>query len=402
MKRNNQNKATQDELSNSNKSDKHDSYENLKPDNTIANNVSSGDSDGEPEIFAFKKNTEDNSIGRREFIKNSILAGATISLGASFLTGCETEIACVVETIEKNESIFSYKMGQQDSIYSVCISPNGKILASGSDDKTIKLWSIPDGFLLKTLEGHTSWIHSVCMSPEGKMLASGGYDNIIRLWSIPDGVLLKTIEGHNQSVYSIAFSLDGKMLASGSDDKAIKLWSIPDGVLLKTLAGHNQSVSSVAFSPDGKILASGSYDKTIKLWSIPNGDLLKTLEGHNQSVYSVAFNPDGMMLASGSYYQKMNNSSGSYKINDNSIILWSIPSGNKIPITEQICVCDKVCTCNQVSTNCEGVCTCNSVVVIPVLPDLCSYNTIFPCPLDGGCLCDKYISTYYYTYWYPN
>jgi len=196
--------------------------------------------------------------------------------------------------------------GHSDRVMSIVFSPDGKTLASGSWDKTIKLWSI-GGKLLNTLYGHSGGVESVVFSPDGKTLASGSWDNTIKLWSI-DGQMLKTLSGHSDGVISVVFSPDGKMLASGSDDKAIQLWSI-DGHLLNTLSGHSDGVISVVFSPDGKTLASGSWDNTIKLWSI-DGQLLNTLFGHSDGVRSVAFSPGGKALASGS--------------DDKTIKIWSI------------------------------------------------------------------------------
>jgi WD40 repeat protein len=213
--------------------------------------------------------------------------------------------------------------GHSDEVLSVSISPNGKTLASGSVDKTIKLWSVADGKLLHTLEGHSNYVSSVSFSPDGKTLASGGCDDkgesinciksTIKLWSVPEGELLRTLKGHSWSVSSVSFSPDGKTLASGSLDKTIKLWSVLDGKLLSTLEGHSDYVYSVSFSPDGKTLASGSWDKTIRLWSVPEGKLLHTLEGHSVGVDTVFFSPDGKTLASGSA--------------DNTIKLWSVPEG---------------------------------------------------------------------------
>ncbi|MFH1097608.1 MAG: hypothetical protein V1749_08940, partial [Candidatus Desantisbacteria bacterium] len=122
--------------------------------------------------------------------------------------------------------------------------------------------------LFKTLEGHGYSVHSVAFSPDGRYLASGSCDNTIKLWEMPSGNLLKTLEGHGNYVNSVAFSPDGRYLASGSWDNTIKLWEMPSGNLLKTLEGHSNSVISVAFSPDGRYLASGSRDKTIKLWEM--------------------------------------------------------------------------------------------------------------------------------------
>src|SRR5256885_1364904 len=98
--------------------------------------------------------------------------------------------------------------------------------------------------------------NSVAFSPEGKTLASGSYDKTIKLWDVASGELLRSLEGHRDSVLSVAFSSDGKTLASGSNDTTIKLWDVASGELLRSLEGHRDSVRSVAFSSDGKTLAS--------------------------------------------------------------------------------------------------------------------------------------------------
>jgi WD40 repeat protein len=186
--------------------------------------------------------------------------------------------------------------GHHDSVTSVSFSPDGQMLASGSLDKTIKLWS-RDGKELKTLSGHHNSVTSVSFSPDGQMLASGSLDKTIKLWS-REGKELKTLQGHGDSVISVSFSPDGQMLASGSLDKTIKLWS-RDGKELKTLLGHSGSVFSVSFNPKSQILASASADRTVKLWS-RDGKELKTLSGYGDWVSSVNFSPDGNTLASAS------------------------------------------------------------------------------------------------------
>ncbi|MEH2052311.1 nSTAND1 domain-containing NTPase [Nostoc sp.] len=187
------------------------------------------------------------------------------------------------------------------TVNSVSFSPNDKILASAGDDGTIKLWKTVDGKELPWIKGgHGGNVYSIAWSHDGKMLASGDDDGTIKLWN-QDGKKLNTLK-HNNAVLSVSFSPDSKMLASGGSDGTIKLWRTVDGKELKTFKGkgHNKEVESVSFSPDGKMLASGSYDKTIKLWRILDGKELKTLKGHGDSVRSVVWSPDGKMLASGS------------------------------------------------------------------------------------------------------
>ncbi|MEH1977938.1 MAG: ribosome assembly protein 4, partial [Nostoc sp.] len=206
--------------------------------------------------------------------------------------------------------------GHSSLVYSVGFSPDGKTLASGSGDKTIKLWDVSTGKAIKTLTGHSSLVNSVGFSPDGKTLASGSYDNTIKLWDVSTGKAIKTLTGHSSGVISVGFSPDGKTLASGSYDNTIKLWDVSTGKAIKTLTGHSSGVISVGFSPDGKTLASGSADNTIKLWDVSTDKAIKTLTGHSSLVNSVGFSPDGKTLASGSY--------------DNTIKLWDVSTGKAI------------------------------------------------------------------------
>jgi len=225
----------------------------------------------------------------------SVRAGKQLkqSLGATAVT--RTRVVTALQKAVYGVRERNRLEGHTDWVSSVSFSPNGKMIASGSKDKTIKLWN-RDGSLIKTIPSEKG-VYSISFSPDGKMIASGSLDNTVKLWRA-NGDLLKTLKGHTEQVSSVSFSPDGQTLASASWDKTVKLWSV-NGALLKTLKGHRNLVLGVSFSPDGKLIASASRDKTIILWS-REGKFLKSWKAHDDAVTSVSFSPDGQTIASAS------------------------------------------------------------------------------------------------------
>ena len=203
--------------------------------------------------------------------------------------------------------------GHTSRIWSVAFNPQGNILASASEDHTVKLWDVSTGQCLQTLQGHTSWVCAIAFSPNGRILASGSYDQTVKLWDCTTGKCLQTLPGHDNWVWSVAFSPEGRILASGSGDHTVKLWDIQTGECYCTLEGHTSRVWSVAFSSDGQMLASASSDQTVKLWDVRTGKCLHTLQGHRNLAWSVAFSPDSQIVASGSQ--------------DETIKLWNVQTG---------------------------------------------------------------------------
>jgi serine/threonine protein kinase len=253
-----------------------------------------------------------NAAVLRSFKKPTVLIGIATSAGvlalilgnyyfarlpASISQAEQNSVVPPPNTASGNIALTKTLRGHSNVVWSVAINPDGQTLASGSEDKTIKLWNLPTGELQRTLKGHgTVW--SVAFSLDGQILASGSNDNTIK-WNLPTGVQL-TISGHTGTIWSVALNPDGQTLASSSEDKTIKLWNLATGELQRTLEGHTDDVRAIAFSLDGQTLASGSSDNTIKLWNLPSGSLVRTLLGHQDRVIAIAFSRDKQILASGS------------------------------------------------------------------------------------------------------
>lgn len=181
-------------------------------------------------------------------------------------------------------------------ILCVAWSADGTRLAAGAIDHSINLWETGRWSALPALRGHGNWVNGVHWSPrEPRRLASASADCTVRLWDVDSGEVV-TCTGHEINVFAAVFSPDGSTVASASADRRVMLWEL-DGTRGGVLEGHTDQVLSVAWAPDGRRLASASLDGTARVWSLPGGRQEKVLAAHGAAVRTVSFSADGWLLA---------------------------------------------------------------------------------------------------------
>ncbi|MFN8206333.1 MAG: WD40 repeat domain-containing protein [Bacteroidales bacterium] len=197
----------------------------------------------------------------------------------------------------------------------VAWSPDGKLLATGSEDKTILIWDATNGNLLYNLgSSHLRKIMALAFTPDGKKLISAG-DRTLVIWT-REGIKEKVLGNTTVDIWSISISDDGKYIAAASYDKKIHVFNLLTGTPLPPLQGHQSSALAVCFTHNNKQLISGSLDETIKIWDLDSSKAIKTLKGHSGNIYSIdmAENSDYFVSAS----------------KDNSIRLWSLTSDKSV------------------------------------------------------------------------
>jgi len=229
------------------------------------------------------------------------------SPNSKYLASVASDKTIKVWTVPEGKLIRTLADGTEGEV-AIDFTADGKYLISGGWDKSIKVWDIQKGTVIKRMNGHSLSLRTVAGHPNGKLFASAGWDKKIKIWALPDCILLNDLELHDQCIRAISFSSNGKFLASGGYDMQIKIWDIINGKEIFALKGHKFPIEAISYSPDNVHLATGSLDKTIKIWDTEQGKFIKTLEGHTDNVYAVNYSPDGKYIVSGS--------------NDKSIKIW--------------------------------------------------------------------------------
>ncbi|EJC99691.1 WD40 repeat-like protein [Fomitiporia mediterranea MF3/22] len=218
--------------------------------------------------------------------------------------------------VESGEVLCEFSEGNGAEVNSVVFSPDGRRIAFGTCRGTISIWDIESKELVSgPFKGHTGSVRGVAFSPDGMHITSGSADTTIRVWDIEKASTLRVLEGHTASVWSVAFSSDGNCIVSGSEDKTLRVWDPETGQAIgKPFVGHTDGVQCVAISPDCKCIVSGSNDFTVRVWGMESEKVVAGPFWHLTFVKSVAFSSDGRRVVSAS--------------DDFSIVVWDMESGD--------------------------------------------------------------------------
>lgn len=198
--------------------------------------------------------------------------------------------------------------GHSAAVNCVAFSSDGRLAASGSDDRTIRIWEVTNGRALATLQT-TREVLALAFSPDGKWLVTGGADRVVRLWSLDAFREVRQLTGHTEAIRAVAFAADSQKAASTSDDGTMRVWDLRSGQEVAAFTGHRGPVRAVAWLDGARLLSAGT-DGTIRAWELGKQQSAFILEGHVGPVLSLALAADGRSALSGG--------------NDKTVQLWDL------------------------------------------------------------------------------
>ncbi len=215
------------------------------------------------------------------------------------LTGSDDDTARIWD-ITTGTALYTFR-GHQGKVRTVTWSPNSEYVLIGGADNMAHIWNVRSGKESQTLQGHTNWVSSVAWNRAGTRVLTGSYDGTARIWDVLTGRVLRSVQAQNSAIRAVAWSPDEARILAGSEDGIARIWDTSTGVEVGKLEGHTLVVSSVAWSPDGRQILTGSGDGTARIWDATTGVELRTLRGHLDWVWSVTWSPDGQHIITGSF-----------------------------------------------------------------------------------------------------
>ena len=236
------------------------------------------------------------------------VTGETLITFPNVVTGYATFTPdCRIASTDDGRTVVLWDMVKKEAISRIelpsqhfckTFSPDNKTLATGHDDKTIRLWNISNGLPVRTLVGADHFVYCVAFSPDGKRIAAGDARGSVGVWDIEKSAKIQRLEGHTEQVSAIKFSPDGTTLATASYDHTVRLWNLSSGQTVTTIPRWTLDLS---FHPDGKSIAIGKSLMTeTEIWDVKTGNRVVELPSRDSGFCRLlAFSPDGNALASG-------------------------------------------------------------------------------------------------------
>ena len=227
-----------------------------------------------------------------------IHAVAVLSDGRRIAANSDNGGSIGIWAIETGEQVNEWR-AHSDVVMSLAALPDGR-LASGSADRTVKVWEPSATDPMRTFEGHEHSVLAIGALPDGRRLVSGSVDTTLMVWDIGSGRAVQRLTGHREQVAALAPLPDGNHVLSASDDRTLRLWDLSTGATVRVFEGHGNQVWAVALLQDGRRAISASADGTLKLWDVASGEGLRTFSGHTHTVMKVAAMRDGSQFLSAS------------------------------------------------------------------------------------------------------
>jgi WD40 repeat protein len=248
-------------------------------------------------------------VASRENYESSAYANSKLGLFAcSLLLLMIGQLRGLAQSTAGGKPELVLQTAHTDIIRAVAFSPDGRWLATGSGDNTVKIWDVASGFELRNLTAFSSEVKALAFSSDSQWVATAGvFEKDVNVWEVATGRQIGTLTGHNAAILAMAFSPDGRWLATGSMDHTVKLWDLEKRNNVNTFSGFNDGIFAVAFSRDSRWLGAAGGDKAVTLWEVPEGKVSRTLSvtGHADIVHALALGVDGHWVAAGNYYNSV-------------------------------------------------------------------------------------------------